>query len=471
MRERGHSFCKECLQQFWRSKTSQECPVCKRISTSDPPVNLALRNLCESFLKERNERRSSGSEEICSLHSEKLKLFCLEDKQPVCLVCRDSKQHDNHKFRPISEVVSSYKEEFNTALKSLQEKLKHNTTMKAEFEKTVQHIKAQAEHTERQIKQQFETLHQFLRDEEEATVTALREEEEQKKQMMKEKLEEMNTHISALSHTLKDMEEMMKASDVCFLKEFPVSMERVQSSRPDPQMASGALIHVPRYLGNLPFRVWKKMQDIVQNTPVILDPNTANPRLVLSDDLTSVRYSGNRQTLPNNPERFDCSVCVLGSEGFNSGTHCWDVDVTESVCWTLGVTTASKQRKGYGFFNTDDVWSVQYDPDGILWWSYGGLHFGFRVEQDLDRVRVNLDYNGGTVSFSDPVTNTHLHTLTDTFTHTLFPFFQCSSGSLRILAVNNLDLPAFIMFPIFTPSHMSKSAVDLSVSTVAVIGP
>ncbi|KAK7135213.1 hypothetical protein R3I94_014005 [Phoxinus phoxinus] len=302
--------------------------------------------------------------------------------------------------------------------------------MKGEFEKTVQHIKTQAAHTERQIKQQFEKLHQFLRDEEEAAVTALREEEEQKKQMMKEKLEEMNTHISALSHTIKHMEEMMEANDVCFLKEFPVSMERVQSSQPDPQMASGALIHVPRYLGNLPFRVWKKMQDIVQNTPVILDPNTADPGLVLSDDLTSVRNSENNQTLPDNPERFDCNWCVLGSEGFNSGTHCWDVEVEESKWWSLGVTTASNQKKGGGFFSTD-VWSVRYNQYGL---SSG---FGFRVKQKLDRVRVNLDYDGGTVSFSDPVTHTHLHTFTDTFTHTLFPFFCCYFGSLRILPVNS----------------------------------
>ncbi|XP_056099438.1 nuclear factor 7, ovary-like [Rhinichthys klamathensis goyatoka] len=426
----SHSFCRECLQQFWRIKKTPECPVCRRRSSRDePPCNLVLKNLCESFLKEKKERCSSGSEEICSLHSEKLKLFCLEDKQPVCLVCRDSQKHVNHTFRPISEVLSSYKEELNTALKSLQEKLKHNENIEGEFETTVQHIKSQAEHTEHQIKQQFEKLHQFLRDEEEATITALREEEEQKKQMMKEKLEEMNTHISDLSHTIKDMEEMMKANDVCFLKEFPVSMERVQISQPDPQMA-GALIHVSRYLGNLPFRVWKKMQDIIQYTPVILDPNTAHPRFVLSDDLTSVRWSEIFQPLPDNPERFGCHYCVLGSEGFISGTQCWDVEVKESLCWSLGVTTASNQRKGGVFYDTD-VWSVQYDQYGLYEWP------GFHVKQYLDRVRVDLDYNRGTVSFSDPVTNTHVHTFTftTTFTDTVYPFFD-SFSPLRILPFN-----------------------------------
>ncbi|XP_067312289.1 E3 ubiquitin-protein ligase TRIM35-like [Pseudorasbora parva] len=278
----SHSFCKECLQQFWRTKDTQECPVCRSVSRHEPPCNLVLKNLCDSFLKERNERRSLGSAELCSLHSEKLKLFCLEDKQPVCVVCINSQKHDNHKFRPIGEVVSSCKEEFNTALKSLQEKIKRNKNTKGKFEKTAQQIKSQVEDTERQIKQEFEKLHRFLRDEEEATITALREEEEQKQQMMKEKLEEMDRHISALSQTIKDMEEMMKASDVCFLKEFPVLMERVQISQPDPQMASAALINVPRYLGNLPFRVWKKMQNIVQNSESGDDLPVLNP---LNDDL------------------------------------------------------------------------------------------------------------------------------------------------------------------------------------------
>ncbi len=106
----SHSVCKECLQQFWRIKKTQECPVCRRRSPQgNPPLNLILKNLCESFLKERNEVCSSESEEICSLHSEKLKLFCVEDKQPVCVVCFTSQKHINHTVRPIDEVVSSYK--------------------------------------------------------------------------------------------------------------------------------------------------------------------------------------------------------------------------------------------------------------------------------------------------------------------------------------------------------------------------
>uniref|UniRef100_A0A672KK10 Nuclear factor 7, brain-like n=1 Tax=Sinocyclocheilus grahami TaxID=75366 RepID=A0A672KK10_SINGR len=400
----SHSVCKECLQQFWRTKETQECPVCRRRSSNDhPPCNLALKNLCESLPKKRKESHSSESEELCSLHSEKLKLFCLEDKQPVCLVCRDSQKHVNHTFRPIGEVVPSYKLYINNS---------------------------QADHTEHQIKQQFEKLHQFLRDEEEATITALREEEEQKKQMMKEKLEKINRHISALSHSIKDSEEMMKDSDICFLK---VSDLLVQiSSQPDPQMSSGALIDVPRYLGNLPFRVWKKMQDIVQNTPVILDPNTANPDLILSDDLTSVRYSEEKQPLPDNPERFDECLCVLASEGFNSGTHCWDVEVKESSHWSVGVTAASNQRKGDEYFSTD-VWSVRYDQYGL------SEKFGFPVKQKLECVRVCLNCDRGTVSFSDPVTNTHLHTFTTTFTDTVLPLFRNLDEKtyLRILPVKD----------------------------------
>uniref|UniRef100_A0A672KS01 B30.2/SPRY domain-containing protein n=1 Tax=Sinocyclocheilus grahami TaxID=75366 RepID=A0A672KS01_SINGR len=163
----------------------------------------------------------------------------------------------------------------------------------------------------------------------------------------------------------------------------------------------------------------------VSSAPVILDPNTANPHLVVSDDLTSVKWTGNKQLLPDNPERFDWYPCVLGSEGFNSGTHCWDVEVKESQYWSIGVTAALNQRKGWDFFKSD-VCCVYYNQKVLP-------EFGFSVKQNLERVRVDLDYDRGTVSFSDPVTNAHLHTFTTTFTDTVLPFFWCRSDSLTIL--------------------------------------
>src|SRR4029434_35073 len=77
----SHSICKACLQQFWDTKGSRECPYCRRKCSKEIYLpNMALRNLCETFLQERSEKTSAGSEVLCSLHSEKLKLFCHDDQ-------------------------------------------------------------------------------------------------------------------------------------------------------------------------------------------------------------------------------------------------------------------------------------------------------------------------------------------------------------------------------------------------------
>ncbi|XP_050986932.1 zinc-binding protein A33 [Labeo rohita] len=427
----SHSVCKECLQKFWDTRNTQDCPICRRRSSKlGPPCNLVLKNLCESL----TEEKASGSEEVCSLHNEKLKLLCLDDEQPVCVVCKDSEKHANHSFRPINEVVPSYKEQLKTALKSLQEKFKHTDKMKREYNKTVLQIKTQAEHTERQIKEDFKELHQFLQDEEDASITALRKEEEQKSQMMKEKLEEINRQISALSDTIKEIEDKMNASDVSFLNSFNATMERAQSSQQEPQMLSGALINVADHLRNLTFRVWKKMQQLIQNTPVTLDPNTAHPRLTVSDDLTSLKRSKTQKLVPDNSERFDKYSCVLGSEGFDSGTHFWNVDVGDNSWWIIGVTTESNQRKGADFFNTS-VWCVWYKDEEYFSQSPEIPNNPFLVKEKLRKVRLELDWDGRKLSFCDAVSNKHLHTLTTTFTEKVFPFFYSRDETfpLRIL--------------------------------------
>uniref|UniRef100_A0A667WBX8 Tripartite motif containing 35-12 n=1 Tax=Myripristis murdjan TaxID=586833 RepID=A0A667WBX8_9TELE len=413
----SHSFCRACLKSWWTEKPIKVCPVCKRRSSkSDPPRNLALKNLCEAFLLQRDQRASAGPELLCSLYSEKLKLFCLDH------------QHSDHRFRPVNEAARNHKKELQESLKPLQEKLELFNEVKANCDETAEHIKVQARRTERQIKEEFKKLHQFLQEEEEARITALRKEEEQKSRMMKERTEALSREIAALSDTIRAIEKELRAEDVSFLLNYKATVERVQ--RPlleDPQLLSGALIDEAKHLGNLSFTIWDKMKEVVSYTPVVLDPNTAGPTLVLSKDLTRVRR-GQGKKRPENPKRVGG---VLGSDGFSSGTHSWDVEVGENTGWVLGVTEMSPQRKG-GLLRRS--WSVVFGDDEYAAMSTIGPVGFLPVQKKLQRIRVHLDLNRGQLTFSDPDTNTHIYTFTHTFTDRLFPVFRTSDEvPLKIL--------------------------------------
>ena len=178
-----------------------------------------------------------------------------------------------------------------------------------------------------------------------------------------------------------------------------------------------------------------KLVFLFLSAPVTLDPNTAHPKLVLSEDLTSVRFSDEKQQLPDNPERFDQLACVLGSEGFNSGTHCWDAEVGDKL-WILGVMTESAERKGE-VFSRNGVWSLWYLSGRYAAGSSPQPGTPLSVEQNLRKIRVQLDWERGKLSFSDGVTNRHLHTVSHRFTERVFPLFMnaCKVSPMKIIPV------------------------------------
>ncbi|XP_062254073.1 E3 ubiquitin-protein ligase TRIM35-like [Platichthys flesus] len=425
----SHSLCRDCVKNWWKDKEEKLCPLCKsRSSKRKPPCNLVLKNLCEAFILERDQ---SSSPALCSLHSEKLQLFCLDHQQPVCVICRDSEKHTGHRFRPIDEAAQQHEKQLQENLEPLKEKLQSFECVKSEFEQTAEHINVQAGLTETQIKEQFDKFHQFLEEEEEARMAALREEEEQKSRMMKKKIKALSRDITSLSDTIRTTEDELRAEDIPFLLNYKAAVERVQQ-RPlldDPQLASGALIDEAKHLGNLSFNIWIKMKDLVSYSPVVLDPNSANPWLALSEDLTSLRR-GEEQDVPDNPERFCPFPVVLGSESFNSGTHIWDVLVENSKCWSLGVIPEPIERKGELL---SKHWGLLFDSGTYKALSPSGSS-DLPVKK-IQRIRVKLDWNRGELSFFDLDINKHILIFRHTFTQKMFPYFHIRDP-LKLLPMN-----------------------------------
>lgn len=423
----SHSFCSPCLQQYWSSVRSRDCPLCRSQSVDDPVPSLTLRNLCESYIEETEGLEETDRElycepgEMCPLHGERLKLFCQVDKEPICVVCHTSRKHKQHECCPVSEAVADVKAEIKSAVSSLQEKRDSFDKMKKNYEDAVTYIQVQARFVERRTREEFEKLHSFLRAEEQARMEVLRREEEQRRQVMMQKIDEITSNIESVSESIRVLEEEMALDGISILHKCK-TIARANRPIGDPVMPPGVLIDVAKYVGSLAFNVWDKMQKIVKYTPVTLDPNTAAPWLVLSDDLTSVRDSEEKQKLPDNPERYDPDTGVLGREGFTSGRHSWDVSVGENTAWVVGVAKASVQRK-------EKVSSVL--KNGYLCvYFYHKMYFAgtspltrLTLKRNPQKIRVQLDCEKGRVSFYDPQDNTHIYTFKHAITERVFPYF------------------------------------------------
>ena len=419
----SHSFCKGCLQTWWTQNLAQQCPLCKRRSSrTEPPRNIALKNLSEAFQPENAD--------LCPLHGEKLKLFCVDDLETACLICRDSEKHVNNRFLPVGEAAPRRREEMQELLKPQKEKLNDFVETKRKCEDIAAHINVQTAHTERQIQKEFEKLHQFLQDEEKSRITALRGEERLKCQEMKKKIEELSKQIETISHTVTETEQQLRAGDVSFLKKFKATRAKVAEPRPSPALPRGALLDVAIHLGNLAYFVWKKLEEKVSYFPVILDPNTAAPDLHLSEDLTSVRRGARRQ-LPENPERLQDGV--LGSERLESVSLTWEVEVGDSSEWEVGVRWGNQgnmQRfldwcmhsfghaSGFRIGLLNNRYRFSSNPTSEKW-------VALPVRQKLQRIRMKWDPTTYEMSFSDPKTNQTIGSWKVSWSvYLLFPFFR-----------------------------------------------
>ncbi|XP_073697590.1 tripartite motif containing 35-1 [Garra rufa] len=382
----GHSFCRQCINDYWTSSSYRNCPVCRQASLQQPVSNLSLRNTCESYLSEKNILKERDEELACHIHGEKIELFCQTDEQGICATCKKH-EHRWHKTQKLQQAVRQRKGKLKAALHSAEKSLVSLQNGTALDPKISRYIQFQAQNTERKIRVEFEKLHEFLRNEEESRIAALNEEENEKMGKMKRRIQ---GGILSLLDRVKELEEGIKDDDITLLQKFHGIMDRTDYTLPDQELSSETLIDVPKHLGNLKYQAWEKMKDICPYYPVILNPNVAPPDISLSDDLTSVTSCFHQKDEPN-PLRLHRSRVVLGSVGYADGVHTWDVEVGSNHHWSLGVCLDSEGKPTTQSLTPENgFWGLRRDGDSYRLMTSELSRLQMMVDPEV--VRVTLEY-------------------------------------------------------------------------------
>ncbi|XP_072894592.1 zinc-binding protein A33-like [Hemitrygon akajei] len=330
-----------------------------------------------------------------------------------------AQEHGEHRFKPIKEAVNLYKDQLKSSLDSLTKKKSDFQEKEQQLKEKISGVQEQSHSLQSHITSQFAELRQIITEKEQSLLRDLREEEKRILNPMEKHLREIQENIRIIQEEITKLKEQMDPKDsVIFddVQELSVTDEALPVEKFD---------HL--YLLNT---VLRETLDAINRVSVTLDVETASPYLEVSEDRKSVRRTGTRRNLPDAGKRFTHWPCVLGSEGFTSGRHYWEVEVTGIRFWCLGIAAESVERKGlFSLSPETGFWIIGRDGDV--------LHRDYDVSRGLPspesrlaavpipgRVGVFLSYESRRVSFYNAETKSHLHTFTgNKFTGKLYPFF------------------------------------------------
>ncbi|XP_035888696.1 E3 ubiquitin-protein ligase TRIM11 isoform X2 [Phyllostomus discolor] len=389
MTDCGHNFCRECIRRCWgQPEGPYACPECRELSPQrNLRPNRAVAKMAE--MARRLHPPSPVPQGVCAAHREPLASFCADELRLLCAACERSGEHWTHRIRPLQDAAED--------LKKMVETQRQN------------------------VRTEFERLRCLLVEEERRLLQRLEEEELEVLPPLQESVARLGQQSAQLADLVTELEGRCQLPALGLLQDIMDTLHRVQDVKLQPPevvpMEMRTVCRVPGLVEAL-----RRFQG-----DITLDPGTANPELVLSEDMQSVRRGDLRQPLPDSPERFDPGPCVLGREPLSSGRHYWEVEVGERASWALGVCRENANRKEKGeLFAGNGFWILVF-----LGGSYNSSERAFAPLRDPpQRVGIFLDYEAGHLAFYSATDGSLLYAFPQTpFSGTLRALFSPLSSS------------------------------------------
>ncbi|XP_062849524.1 zinc finger protein RFP-like [Trichomycterus rosablanca] len=414
---------------FCSEKKREALKSCLNCMTSYCKTHLEPHEKVSSFRKHKLIDPVENLEDyICQKHERPLEMFCRDDQTCVCQFCTET-DHKNHNTVPIEEESAEKKTQLDHLIQDRLKKIKEIKHL-LELNKT---------NTEKEKADSMEIFRALIRsiDSIQAELLKVMEEKQRAAERQAEEfIKDLEQEITELKSRNTELEQIFNTEDHLHLLQIYPSLCRPPPTNNWTDVSIQPHLNprnLRRALSQLQECIDEEMKKVVcmelkriqqYAVDMILDPNTAYPYLILSDDGKQVTCGDKRQNLPDNPERFYLCPYVLGKEGFSSGRFYYEVQVKGKSKWDLGVTRESSNRKEKIKPSSEDgYWSVCLRNE-TEYQALDSPSVPLLLKQAPQKVGVFVDYEEGLVSFYDVENESHIYSFTgQSFTEKLYPYF------------------------------------------------
>ncbi|XP_068584516.1 E3 ubiquitin-protein ligase TRIM21-like [Cebidichthys violaceus] len=367
---------------------------------------------------------------MCTEHDKLLELFCKTDQMCVCRLCPYS-DHKNHDVVPLKEEYEGKKSKLGKTEAEIQQMIQKRQLKIQEIKHSVELSEEDAGREISDGVQVFTALKESVERRMNELLDTINEKQRKTEKQAEGFIKELEQEISELKKRGTEVEQLSRSEDHLHL----LQSFRTLNTAPPTKDWTGVRFSPPSYEGTV-VRAVNQLEETLSRQMTVfkaelkrvqhltLDPNTAHPYLILSDDGKQVKLGDVKKNLPDNPERFDICAGVLAKQSFSSGRFYYEVQVKGKTEWDLGVVRESITRKGFitwtpqkGYWTiwlrNENEYKAWADPPVCL-----------SLKSWPEKVGVFVDYEEGLVSFHDVDAAALIYSFTGCcFTEKIYPFF------------------------------------------------
>ncbi|KAM6922487.1 E3 ubiquitin/ISG15 ligase TRIM25 [Lycodopsis pacificus] len=389
----------------------------------------------------------------CREHREELKLFCMEERVPVCCLCLLVGMHKNHKALQLHEACKDFKSMLETTMSQLLKR-------RSEAEHAIrdlgslytQTVKSAADFRER-ISDKYSRIRVVLDGDERLMMQIIDAEETYMTEWLEAQRGDMEAQIKEI--------DSLRASSKSLLQEKTQLrfLQQITAQNLCNPLDLAPILEVDKDLCDLAkLRTVEKLVDdlsvaLSQHFPRIwsclsspaLDSKSAHPKLEISQDRKQVCWRRQPVSDALSPQLYDFQYSVLAQESFTTGRHYWEVIVQEKPYWLVGVTTGpvdkgdapSQSSSSLGVNNTS--WCI-YHGDGQYLACHDTQEKQLSVGKRVRKLGILANLQKGELSFYDADAMALLHSFCVQCTEPLFPMLN------PCIDVNGLNTQPLTMF-------------------------